>query len=597
MSWCRGWWAWSAVLPLALVAPGCEDGSSKTGDEETVVDADRDGSPAGEDCDDTDPGVAPGAEELCDGLDNDCDGAVDEDVGEVWYTDEDGDGFGSEVGAETACAAPPGKVPNADDCDDSNGAVYPGGIEVCDGIDTDCDGIPDPTSCRPLATSDAVIAGDQDGGGFGDALLALGDLDGDGTGTLLIGAPGHDGALIGSGTVYAFSGALSGTLGPSAAQAQAEGDAVDAGVGASLARLPDLDGDGYDEVMLSAWGDPTGGGGAGAVHVVGAEAFVTGTVDLAEALFKVHGSQPGDSAGLGVAALGDQDGDGRAELLVGAPNAEDLDGRTSAGLVAVVSGATEGTVSLSTAAARVFGVAEGDYIGEVVDGPGDMDGDGIPDLVLGSQYDDRAGTDAGAIFALLGPLTGMLTTDDADAVLVGEAAGDAAGSAVRGAGDVDGDGLVDVIVGATDNDAGGESAGAAYVVSGSPLGWTSLVEVEARLIGRNPGDKAGNAVARLDDVNGDRHPDVLVGAYIDDSAALNAGSAYMVYGPLTGTLFLTEADGGFIGEAEGDLAGWTVASAGDYDSDGRTDVLVGARRSDRGATDGGTVYLLYGAGL
>ena len=584
-------------LVLALAGVGCEDSKGSTDDAGVAIDADRDGFAEADDCDDRDPTVNPDAVEKCDGIDNDCNGAVDEGVGDPWYPDGDADGFGRDGDPQYACTAPAGHVPNDQDCADEDPGIFPGALELCDGVDSNCDGIPDPTSCRPLSSSDVILAGDVSGGGFGDALLALGDVDGDGHGTFLVGAPGVSGDLPRSGAVYAFDGPLDVGGGPSSAVARFVGEDVDANVGASLALLDDIDGDGISEVLVSAWGDPTGGGGAGAVLVLGAEQFSAGPVDGADALFRVFGEAPGDSAGLGLAGLGDMNGDGRAELLVGAPNADGVDGTTSAGVAYVVSGATVGEVSLALAMGQISGGAEGSYIGEVVDGPGDLDGDGIPDVLLGSQYDDRGAVDAGAVFVFLGPISGSVSLGEADGVLTGEDAGDGAGSAVKGIGDIDDDGIVDVLVGAPNNGAGGETAGAAYLVHGPPSAWTTLADAAGRLIGRNPGDHAGNALAGLPDVNGDGQIDLLVGAYIDDSAALNAGSAYLVFGPLSGTRFLADADGGFIGEQEGDLAGWTVASGDDIDQDGLTDVLVGARRQDRGAADAGTVYVLYGAGL
>ena len=119
------------------------------------------------DCDDTNAGVRPGADEVCDGLDNDCDGIIDPDTAigtTVFYADEDGDGFGSED-TTLACTQPSGHVANADDCDDASDAVYPGADEFCDGIDNDCDGITDPDTAIDAPTW--YPDGDLDG--FGSA--------------------------------------------------------------------------------------------------------------------------------------------------------------------------------------------------------------------------------------------------------------------------------------------------------------------------------------------------------------------------------------------------------------------------------------------
>ncbi|MED5369690.1 MAG: MopE-related protein [Myxococcota bacterium] len=130
------------------------------------ADADGDGVPACEDCDDSDAARLPGGVEICDELDNDCDGQVDNDASDAstWYIDHDTDGFGSSDYTLAACAQPLGYVDNDQDCDDNAEQAFPGGVEVCDGLDNDCDGNIDPASASDAATWYA----DNDSDGFGD---------------------------------------------------------------------------------------------------------------------------------------------------------------------------------------------------------------------------------------------------------------------------------------------------------------------------------------------------------------------------------------------------------------------------------------------
>ncbi|MDO8629598.1 MAG: putative metal-binding motif-containing protein, partial [Phycisphaerales bacterium] len=93
----------------------------------------------GTDCDDTNASIYPGATEVCNGLDDDCDGAIDEGAGTIWYLDWDGDGYGDPSNALLACTQPPGRVADFSDCDDTNATVHPGAVELCNGVDDDCD--------------------------------------------------------------------------------------------------------------------------------------------------------------------------------------------------------------------------------------------------------------------------------------------------------------------------------------------------------------------------------------------------------------------------------------------------------------------------
>ena len=115
----------------------------------------------GDDCDDTDPDINPGATDVCDGIDNDCDGEIDEDGDIRWYADDDGDGYGDEDTSVIACDAPSGYIADDSDCDDSDSSIYPGATEVCDGIDNDCDGEID-------EAGGTLWYIDADGDGYGD---------------------------------------------------------------------------------------------------------------------------------------------------------------------------------------------------------------------------------------------------------------------------------------------------------------------------------------------------------------------------------------------------------------------------------------------
>jgi len=166
------------LLPiLLLVSVACRTDPAKldtagasddTGPE--LVDADGDGYDESIDCDDEDASIHPGADEQCDGLDNDCDGDIDEEGGSLWYADGDGDGYGDPEDAVTACEAPSGFVGDSSDCDDGDPEVHPDAPERCDGLDNDCDGEID----EDLAELWHI---DADGDGFGDPDLTIDSCD------------------------------------------------------------------------------------------------------------------------------------------------------------------------------------------------------------------------------------------------------------------------------------------------------------------------------------------------------------------------------------------------------------------------------------
>ena len=586
----RPWRWWLAVGGVLAAACGGDTAKSSGGG---GLDADGDGFTAEDgDCDDADPLVSPASDEICDGIDNNCDGVVDEGVTEIWYPDADGDGFGADAEPTEACSRPVGFVPGATDCNDADPGVFPGALEVCDGVDTDCDDIPDPVTCRPLETSDHKIHGAVDGMRLGASLASLDDWDGDGNADLAIGAPDHDAA---QGAVFVFRGPFSTeTLSSDDAYATLSGADDGDATGSALVGLPDLDGDGRSELAVGTWGEDAGGNAAGAVTIHAGGSL--GAIDLDDFLVRYEGERPGQNLGIALDFVGDIDQDGSPDLVVGAPG-DDVSGIGS-GVALLMPTRTDGsTVSAADALGRIHGAVDGDFLGQVVNGPGDLGGDGLPDLLVAAPGDDVGGEDAGAFFILDGPISSDRTATDAVAAWYGEAAGDQAGGSIGTPGDVNDDGYADLVIGAPDQDIGGDGAGLIYIVYGPTTGTSTLASADARILGRQPGDRAGNAVDATADIDGDGRRDVLVGAYIDDSAAINAGAAYLVLGPWSGTSYLTDAQGGFIGEAEADLAGWAVHIAGDLDGGGVEDLVVGAPGGDTDAAEGGSVYVLASEGL
>ena len=359
----------SVLVPLAPTS-GCVRTTRSIYYPDTgTADPDRDGDgyTVGDgDCDDDDPAIHPDAEEVCDGLNNDCDGGIDEDAvdGQLLYMDGDGDGWGNEDVTILACGTPPGFISQPGDCDDAAPTTYPGAEEICnDGIDNNCNG--DITECAlsgtiPLAESDARILGDAPGDRLGQRMTGLA-IHGDGLATsssrLRSDARGDSGA------VYVFTGPVEGEL--RASDGAGRILAISAGhqAGSSVAAAGDINADGYDDVIVGAPRANSGGTDAGDAFVVLGP--IEGDVVLNTAVLRLLGEISYDVAGTSVAGAGDVTGDGVADLLVGATGYGD-GGFQNRGAAYVVSGVNTGTMDLSSADARIFGEARYDRVGTTV---------------------------------------------------------------------------------------------------------------------------------------------------------------------------------------------------------------------------------------
>lgn len=334
---------------------------------------------------------------------------------------------------------------------------------------------------------------------------------------------------------------------------------------------------------------------AGAVHVITDP--VSGNVSLADDDATLLGEAGSDHAGWSVAVVGDTNGDGETDYLVGAPGPQSS---TWNGTAYLVHGPVNGSVELAEANATFVKGVYADNVASTVAAAGDVDGDGLDDLLIGAPNDFEGGEKAGAAYLVYGgSLEGEVVLSDlgeAGVKFVGAAAGDTAGSSLAGAGDIDGDGLDDVVVGAPRNDSTGTNAGAVYVLDGESIAGREtidLAEAGATLVGE-PGERAGWSVSGGGDVDGDGSPDVLVGTPLHTDSGVRTGVAYLVSGAdLSGTADLNETAIELVGEADLDNAGRSVAIVGDATGDGHADVLVGAPF----AADGGRAYFLNGASI
>lgn len=481
----------------------------------------------------------------CDGVDDDGDGAVDEDATwSFWWWDGDRDGYGDPETWVYACARPDDTVPSPEDCDDGDGDVHPGAADDCDGVDQNCDGSEpcpagDPTSWMAevqgsgcYALQDAAPAGDLTGDDVPDLLLGVHASDptcDGGAGYAMVVAGRHAGTYTVFGPATRW---LEGEYG--GAWSQEDGRMADVDLaGGSVAGGMDVDGDGRADLAVGAPG--ANGAAAGSDH--GAVYLVTGplgsTGDLAGVATTRWLGAEGERLGLALAGGADLTGDGTPDLIAA----------TEAAWY-VLDGTDRGEVALPGHAPRLAPASVG---GDRTPALGDFDGDGVEDLVL------PAGGDGALLFS--GPLSARASIRDAELTL----APGGSRTRVTGGADADGDGHADLVVGGLD----GGGNGRLHLFAG-PLGPDAALEdAVATLDVALHGDAPDRATLQ-GDVDGDGRADLLV----VDSAAARV-RAYR--GPLAGTLLPLDADAELVAPAWVDRA-FVVGDLGD---DGRDDVLAG----------------------
>ena len=537
------------------------------------------------DCDDAEPAVHPGADEVCNGVDDDCDGNTDGDALDLgtWYTDADGDGFGDDATVRTSCEAASDEVAEGGDCDDGLAAVHPEATEVCgDGLDNDCDGAA--RGCGPagLLTEDDVDlvlwgdSGDQDG----HASLAMPDWDGDGYDELFIGSPKHDGVEWGVGRIWRLTGPTTGVLSTGeAAEVVAEGTLKWAAFGYSL-DWGDLDDSGTPDLVVGvqkldgqdlSWG--------GALIMAGP---VSGTLDAPEALATIQGEEHTVRLGTcGIHGQTDLTGDGIHDLALSACEETTYD----AGATYVFEGPLAGSSTVEAARATLFGTAAEDLLGQHVEAA-DVDGDGIGDLLVGSEYYDADEEDQGGVYVLLGPVTGSRLAEEADIQLLGAGFRSRLG-AVDTLGDLDGDGQETLALG--EHCAAGcrDEEGAVFLIEGVTSG-TVIVEDEAsaRIYGDAQNDHLGTYLQVGGDVNGDGEADLWV---------VGAGGTFLFTGPLSGDLSAGSASTAFIDGLGAD--DYALAGGSDLDGDGADEVAISHPNADNGGDsteNNGATFILFG---
>ncbi len=439
-----------------------------------------------------------------------------------------------------------------------------------------------PVVIDPLleATADAVLTPGA------SAVASAGDVNGDGYADVIVGNAVYDGGQPSEGAAFVFLGSAAGI--PSGdvttAQAKLEANLAGAGFGASVASAGDVNGDGYDDVIVGA---PSYGVGsndtppysAGAAFVfLGSASGIVGSDPTTAATRIAADAQAGD-LGSSVASAGDVNGDGYDDVVVGAPEygigPDGFGPRPGGAFVFLGSAGGIADADPGTAHARIVSSEDAAFLGTSVAAAGDVDADGYGDVLIGAPNLDGIQVNGGAALLFRGSAAGIATGDEtaASARLESDESFTQLGQSVAGAGDVNHDGYDDVIVGAPGYDAGQANEGAAFVFLGSAAGIAdgNPATANAQLEANRESASFGSLVASAGDANGDGYDDVIATASGYPGFGGSLGAAFVFLGSASGV-----ADGNPATAAAQLNAIGPVAPAGDIDGDGDGEVLVAA---------------------
>jgi len=450
---------------------------------------------------------------------------------------------------------------------------------------------------------------------FGSDVDDLGDFFADGSTDLVVGALGANNSQgPGMGSVWILD------LGPDGRVEKNFEIGLDAGsfgagletgdqFGAAVATLGDLDGNGQVDIAVGAPGDDDGGLETGAVWILllGPAATVQSRVKIGAVDFGAGGPASLDRFGAALASVGDLDGDGLAELLVGSPG--DDDGGNGLGAAYVLFLTSTGELGSSRKISRTQGGFGGvldplDGFGSGLDGLGDVDGDGVPDAAVVAANDDDGGTNRGAVWVLFLTPEGTVRSQQKISQSSGGGFGPSGdyirfGRSLTGGRDWDGDGRNDLCVGALDVIDEWVLWIAALSADGTVQPLFEIAEGKSGFDGPlQPWDEWGSGVAAIGDVDGDAMPDLAVCAALDRDGGLARGAVWVLSltssGLVAGAQKISDRQGGLNDTLkDGDRFGTSVASIGDLDGDGFTDLAVGAPGDDDGGANAGAVWILF----
>lgn len=522
------------------------------------ADTDGDGIEDWADCACLDPAIHPGADEVKNGIDDDCDETIDEGL---W--DRDGDGWTN----------------GENDCADGDPERHPGAVEIPgNGVDENCDG----TEAWPsivLSTFETRWEADVLGAAAGVDLAVAPDLDGDGLADLAIrasaGGQGFE-SDDGVGATWIVPAGAVGLHGLDEASAVLPDAGWFESDGALLAVSGDLDGDGLPDLLVGQAGLRVDDDRTGRIAVFGAP--LLGTVDDWYARTAIVGAY----AGYRFDTLGDLDGDGLDEL--GATYIHGDSPELSSEYCVLRSPLPSGELD-APCDIRFTEAAVGEGPGYAASGGRDVNGDGLADLVLGSPFADA---ETGRVGVFFGPFGADVSTGDASITFTGSVGAQVGGS--LSVGDLNADGTLDIAIGASTDEEGGHFAGKVGVFVAPAPGTHVLDDAPIVIVAEAANFFVGHTVAIDGDIDGSGAADLVLGWGAD------VGRVFLWLDPLPGRYTTAEADAVLVGRGS-DAAGWIIDAHADVDGDGAEDLVVGAPNYSGAEAGAGAVVVIHAAEL
>jgi len=463
-------------------------------------------------------------------------------------------------------------------------------------------------------TNGPTLANDD---AYGYNVVSIGDLNNDGVQDLLVSAIGDDTGGSDRGAVYIHFMNTNGSIDSSVElnDSTTNGAALSDGdmYGWGIASIGDLNRDGVGDIAVGAYFDDEGGNNRGTVHIhyMNTDGTIDSTVEINDSTTNGPVLADADYFGSSIAAIGDLNNDGVTELAVGAEG-DDTDGNLRGAVYILymnTNGSLDSTVKIDDSTTNGPVLADGSEFGWAVAAIGDVNGDGVEDLGVSAVADSTEGSYRGAIFLVYLNTDGSV--DSVSKISSSTTNGptlsddDYFGSGLSSLGDLNGDGVIDLAVGASYDDAGGGDRGALHILflGGAPLGTmepASTVKIDDSTTNGPAladGDLYGGNVVSLGDLNNDGVDDIAVGAAYDNTGGAYRGAVHIHFmntdGSIDSTAVINDSTTNGPVLADDDYYGYGIAAIGDLNNDGVGDIAVGALGDDTGGTDRGAVYISF----